>query len=278
MPSAVIANALAILPATNGGVTNNTINRSLSSTTANLWDFKIDHNISDKQRISFGFDYDNTNTGGTSSLGPIFGSHTPQDTRYGRFSHNYIFNPNVVNQFLAGFSRRFRSETSNGLNQNWPQQIGLTGVAQTTFPCIKFVGSAYENTFNNCGASQFADNVYQVNDSVNIVHGKHNFKFGGELRSLQFNVRRLTQASGEFDFNATETSLNGSGGDPVASALFGLVDQGTLNYGRFSGVRYKDFSFYGQDTYKMTSKLTLNYGFATTSTCRPRSAGPLLRS
>ena len=47
---------------------------------------------------------------------------------------------------------------------------------------------------------------------------------------------------------------------PVASSLFGLVDTTTLNYGAFSGVRYKDFSFYAQDTYKLTPRLTLNYG------------------
>lgn len=91
-------------------------------------------------------------------------------------------------------------------------------------------------------------------------------KFGGEIRALQFNVRRLTQASGEFDFNAQETSSTGAGGvggvggDPVASSLFGLVNTATLNYGSFSGVRYKDFSFFAQDTYRLNTHLTVNYG------------------
>ena len=259
-PSSVITNVFALLPPTNGGLTDNVFDRSLSKTTANLWDLKLDHNLSDRQRISFGFDFDNTNTGGTSFLAPFLGSHTPQNTRYARFSHNYVFNPTLVNQFLFGFSRRFRSEASNGLDQGWPQKLGLTGVANTTFPCIKFTDTPYQDNLNNCGASQFADNVYQVNDAVSLVHGKHSFKFGGEARLLQFNVRRLTQASGEFDFNAAETSLNGAGGNAVASALFGLVNRGVLNYGRFSGVRYKNFSLYGQDTYKLTTRLTLNYG------------------
>jgi hypothetical protein len=250
----------ALLPATNGGLTNNVVNTSVNSTTANLYDIKVDHIISDKHRISGGFDYDNTNTGGTSNLGPIFGSVTPQSTRYARFSDNYIFTPSLVNQFLFGFSRRFRGEVSNGLGQGWPAKIGLTGVQNTTFPCIKFTGTPYEGLLNNCGDSQFADNVYQLNDSVSWVKGKHNMKFGGEVRLLQFNVRRLTQSSGEFDFNATETSLNGVGGDPVASSLFGLVNTSTLNYGAFSGVRYKDYSFYAQDTYKLRPRLTLNYG------------------
>lgn len=263
-PSAVMTKVFALLPATSGALTNNVFDRSTSSTTANLWDLKIDQIISEKQRFSFGFDYDNTKTGGSSVLAPFLGSQTPQDTRYARFSHNYIFSPTVVNQFLVGFSRRFRTEASNGLGQNWPQKLGVTGVADTTFPCFKFIGTNYQDILNNCGDSQFADNVYQFDDSVSVVRGKHTFKFGGGLRALQFNTRRLTQSSGEFHFDPAETSSTGTsggtGGYAVASALFGLVDNGTLNYGHTLGVRYKDFSFYGQDTYKLTSRLTLNYG------------------
>jgi len=210
-PSAVMTKVFALLPPTNGGLTNNVVDTTVSSTTANLFDIKIDHIISSKQRISGGFDFDNTNTGGTSNLGPIFGSVTPQSTRYARFSDNYIFTPSLVNQFLFGFSRRFRGEVSNSLGQGYPEKIGLTGVQNTTFPCIKFTGTPYEGLLNNCGDSQFADNVFQLNDSVSWIKGKHNMKFGGEVRMLQFNVRRLTQASGEFDFNAQETSLNGLG-------------------------------------------------------------------
>jgi len=263
-PSVVMAKVFALLPGTNGALSENVTDHTVSSTTANLFDIKIDHLFSDKHRISGGFDYDNTATGGTSDLGPIFGSHTPQNTRYARFSDNYVFTPSLVNQFLFGFSRRYRAEVSNSLGGDYATKIGLTGVQDNTFPCFKFTSAPSQDVLNNCGDSEFADNVYQINDSVSWVKGKHNFKFGGEVRMLQFNVRRLTQASGEFDFNAAQTSSTGDasglGGDPVASALFGLVDTTTLNYGNFSGVRYKDFSLYAQDSYKVNSKLTLNIG------------------
>ncbi len=259
--SKVMNNVFALLPATNGGLTNNIVDRSLSTTTADLYDVKIDHAISDKHRISGGFDYDDTKTGGVSSLTPIFGSSTPQSTRYVRFGDNYIFSPTVVNQFLMGFSRRFRGEISNSLGQGYPSKIGLTGVNNTTFPCFKFFSGPYREVLNNCGDSQFADNVYQLNDSVSWLKGKHNLKFGGGFRFLQFNVRRLTQGSGEFDFDPSQTSNGATGnGDAVASSLFGLVNQATLNYGGFSGVRYKDYYLYGQDSYKLTPRLTLNYG------------------
>jgi len=261
-PSTVMTNIFKLLPPTNGNLNNNVIDRTVSTTTANLYDVKIDHSFSDKHRISGGFDYDNTKTGGISDLGPIFGSSTPQNTRYARISDNYVFSPTLVNQALFGFSRRFRGEGSNSIGLGYPDKIGLTGVNNTTFPCIKWGDTNYQ--VNNCGASQFADNVFQINDAVSWVKGKHSFKFGGEIRMLQFNVRRLTQSSGEFDFAAAQTSSTGDasglGGNSVASGLFGLSDTTTLNYGNFSGVRYKDFALYAQDTYRFTSKLTLNYG------------------
>lgn len=260
-PSSVISKLFALLPPTNGSLTNNVIDRTISSTTANLFDLKIDQTLSSKQRVSGGFDLDNTKTGGTSDLGPLFGSSTTQSTHYARLNHYYVLSPSLVNHFLAGFSRRFRTEASNSLGQDFPAKLGLTGVSNATLPCIKFVSAPSENLLNNCGDSQFADNVFQYADSVNWNKGKHDFRFGGEFRALQFNVRRLTQSSGEFDFKSTETAaLDGTGGDPVASALFGLVNTSTLNYGAYSGVRYKDYAIYAGDTFKVLPKLVLNYG------------------
>ncbi len=263
--SAVMAKVMASLPATSGSLTNNVFDTSIARTTANLWDLKIDQTISDKQRFSFGFDYDNTQAGTFSVLEPYINQQVPQSTRYTRFSHNYIFSPTVVNEFVVGFSRRFRSEISNSLGQNWPQKLGVTGVSDLTYPCFEFAGTNYQNNLNNCGDSQFADNVYQVNDSVSVVRGKHNLKFGGGFHAGQFNTRRFTQASGDFNFSGAVTSSTGTpagaGGYAVASALFGLVDDtGTLNYGHVNGPRYKDSYLFGQDTYKVRPSLTLTYG------------------
>jgi hypothetical protein len=262
--SSVISKVFSFLPATNGALTNNVINTTVSPTTADIWDLKFDQTISDKQRISFGFDYDNTDTGSTSSLGPIFGQSVPQNTRYTRFSHEYIFSPTVFNHFLIGFSRRFRGEISNSLGGGYPAKLGISGVQNTTFPCILWLDSPYDSVLNNCGDSEFADNVYQVDDAVSWVKGKHDFKFGGEVRALQFNVRRLTESAGEFCFDPSVTSSTGVstgvGGEAVASSEFGLVQDATVNFGSFSGVRYKDFALYAQDSYKATNRLTLNYG------------------
>ena len=257
----MIKKLFALLPPTNGGLTNNVVDPTISRTTANIYDIKFDQKIFSSDHLFVGFDYDNTDTGGFSALGPIFGEAIPQDTRYFRIGDDHIFSPSVVNHFLAGFSRRFRGEISNTLGQDYVTKIGLTGVQNTTLPCFIFVSTPYQEALNNCGDSQFADNVFQYSDAVSWVKGKHEFKFGGEARFLQFNVRRLTTSSGEFDFNALQTAnASGVGGEAVATAMFGLVNQSEYNYGSFSGVRYKDYAIYAQDTYRILRKLTLNYG------------------
>lgn len=259
--SQVIKKLFALLPPTNGGLTNNVVDPTISRTTANIYDLKYDQKIFSSDHLFVGFDYDNTDTGGFSALGPIFGEAIPQDTRYFRIGDDHIFSPSLVNHFLAGFSRRFRGEISNTLGQDYVTKIGLMGVQNTTLPCFIFVSTPYQEALNNCGDSQFADNVFQYSDAVSWVKGKHEFKFGGEARFLQFNVRRLTTSSGEFDFNALQTAnASGVGGEAVATAMFGLVNQSEYNYGSFSGVRYKDYAIYAQDTYRILHKLTLNYG------------------
>jgi hypothetical protein len=262
--SAVMSKVFGYMPATNGNLTSNVFMTSVTRVPANMFDIKIDQNISSKQRLSFGLDYDNTNNESVESIGPMFGGATPQNTRYLRFSHDYTFTSSVLNHFLAGFSRRFRGEISNGLGDGYPAKLGLTGVQNTTFPCFDFDDTPYYQVMSNCGDSEFADNVFEFADSVGWMHGKHSLKFGAENRDLQFNVRRLTYSSGELAFNPIQTSSTGTsagvGGNAIASALFGDAYQGVLFYGSFSGVRYKDTDVYAQDSYKVTSKLTLNYG------------------
>jgi hypothetical protein len=263
--SAVMSKVFSYLPPTSSaGVSSNVLVVSTTKIPANMFDIKIDQNVTSEQRFSFGLDYDNTNNKTVESIGPIYGGATPQNTRYVRFSHDYTLTSSLLNHFLIGLDRRYRGEISNGLGGGYPAKLGLTGVNNNTFPCFDFEGTPYDQVLSNCGDSEFADNTVQVADAVSWIHGKHSLKFGGELRDMEFNVRRLTYGAGEFYFSPAQTSSTGNssgmGGNAIASALFGDVYQGYLVYGNFSGIRYKNSDIYAQDSYKATSKLTLNYG------------------
>lgn len=182
---AIVGCLYSYMPVTTNAVTDNAIVSSTAFTTANLFNTKVDQIISDKQRVSASFDYDDTNTGTATPLCPLYCGEDPQNTHYARFGDYYTFSPTLFNQFMVGFSRRWRGEISSSLGDNYPDKLGLTGVADTTFPCLDFESSPYGSVGTNCGDSLFADNVFQVADQVSWVHGHHTAMLGGEYRRFQ---------------------------------------------------------------------------------------------
>ncbi len=88
-------------------------------------------------------------------------------------------------------------------------------------------------------------------------------KFGADIRSAT-NLRVPSDAnrSGQFNFSHLETSDGGVGGNALASLLLGDVS----SYDRFASTSLNAeehqwrYFFYGQDSWRITPKLTVNYG------------------
>jgi hypothetical protein len=95
------------------------------------------------------------------------------------------------------------------------------------------------------------------------VWGNHSIKFGGDIRSAN-NLRVPSDANrtGVISYSHLNTSDGGIGGLDVATFLFGNV----TNFQRFASTSLNAsehqwrYFFYGQDTWRITPKLTLNYG------------------
>ena len=110
------------------------------------------------------------------------------------------------------------------------------------------------------------EGTYEVTDSLTWTKGKHTYKFGADYRYLSslntqvFNDYRM----GQYQFNGSVMSaLLGSGAaTPIASFLLGYPDLTTIatvvnpNTDAWANA----FAVYGQDDFKLSQSLTLNYG------------------
>ena len=98
------------------------------------------------------------------------------------------------------------------------------------------------------------NNTYQITDNFSKVTGKHTIKFGGDIRYIQVNERNTYTSNGWFEFDGGET------GNDFADYLLGAPDLFNQTSPQLLDSRTKYLGLYGQDTYKVRSDLTINYG------------------
>ncbi|MGH7869656.1 MAG: TonB-dependent receptor domain-containing protein, partial [Candidatus Dormibacteraceae bacterium] len=110
---------------------------------------------------------------------------------------------------------------------------------------------------------------FEIDDNLTWVKGKHTFKFGFKGRQEHNNVEELQQAQGSEFFSSNWTGLydpaaqgitpfTGSG---LASLELGLPGYLSNQYNRgFFYFQQKEVGFFGEDTWRLTPKLTVSLG------------------
>lgn len=186
-------------------------------------------------------------------------------------SHSYVvsdvFNtPHFVNEARIGFSRNhtFFQAADRSVNPaaifTDPNGTPMPGYVNTAVdPLDGGLPRIIINGFSNLGLGAGtnmpqgrATNSYQLIDDVTWNRGQHTIKFGGELRREITNRFLNGNFRGAISFpNFARFAL----GQPRTGSLrTGGPDQTFRNW--FKNVWY----FYGQDTYKLRSNLTMVYG------------------
>ena len=97
-------------------------------------------------------------------------------------------------------------------------------------------------------------NTFQWIDNFSKVNGAHTLKLGGEFHYDQVNVNAIAQFNGSFLFFGTETGLD------FADFLLGVPSQYNQSQLQPFYGRNKYVGLYGQDSWRINSSLTLNYG------------------
>src|SRR6476660_8418926 len=120
----------------------------------------------------------------------------------------------------------------------------------------------------NCPLAE-KESQYQFVNNTTKVRGNHSFKFGADLRFAQnLRVPSDSHRAGELTFNngytANVLSANGNtaGGLGLASFLLGQTTGFSRYYSNSTDAqeRQKRFFWYGQDTWRVSQKLTVNLG------------------
>jgi hypothetical protein len=119
----------------------------------------------------------------------------------------------------------------------------------------------------NCPLTESEQQFQFVNNWTHI-RGNHQFKFGADIRyAMNLRIPSDNNRTGEYNFSPEATSNGTLGGLDLATFLLGdvtafarYVNNPNIAGANNAAERQKRWFFYGQDTWRATSKLTLNYG------------------
>ena len=229
---------------------------------SNQADLRLDQNISTRQTFFMRGTYkykDVTNAPVSSGTILSGGLHQPERDFSVTAAHNFIINSTLVNELRLGITDN-RVLTSNGANADaLVKAIGVPvpdppgGNCTPTFTITGF--QATNATCNSISRSQ----TKQLIDNLTWTRGSHTIKFGGDIRKLgaYFSNVFASNRMGTYTFNGSVTGLN-----PYVAFLLGYPDRtgiGEVTSPDSNGhsIHYSTFI---QDDWKVTSRLTLNYG------------------
>ncbi|HMF76106.1 MAG TPA: carboxypeptidase regulatory-like domain-containing protein [Bryobacteraceae bacterium] len=169
------------------------------------------------------------------------------------FGDTYTFSPTSLNSFHVTFNRR-RDNRGSAPNLFSPVSLGVN-----MFNLLpNFINLTVTNYFavgcGTCAPGYFNTNTYQLSDDYTVIHGKHQFGIGVDVRKLQLNIVNNQQSNGQFTFGGAYS------GDNLADFLLGRLQ--TFNDGNPNPntLRQTVTSLYVQDTYRVTQHFTLNLG------------------
>jgi hypothetical protein len=138
-----------------------------------------------------------------------------------------------------------------GFNQ--PGGIGPINPALEGVPSINLNSLGFSIGVPADSTRQF-DNTFQWQDNYTKIIGRHSLKFGGQFHYDQINDRNFFGENGDFTFDGSET------GSDFADFLLGVPSNFTQASEQILDTRSKYFGVYAQDSWRVTSNLTLNYG------------------
>ncbi len=180
---------------------------------------------------------------GRAQLASLSLTSTLSPTTINELRFAYMRTANNVGQPVGGVGPTLASQGFTGIVPLAPQLQGIENVSFNDFT----IG------VDTTGVKQ-ANNMYQWSESLSKVTGKHIIKLGGSFHYDQVNINPNAVYNGSFLFQGSET------GSDFADFLLGVASNYNQADSQAFYLRNKYIGLYGQDTWQIRSKFTLNYG------------------
>jgi hypothetical protein len=188
---------------------------------------------------------------------PGFGSLSKGRAQVINLGDTKAFGNSSVNEFRFQFVRSKNVTTPSGGTGVTLSSLGFTGITPLD-PGIEGVPEIDLDNFNFGVLSRvfgLTENTFQWLDNYRKVVGKHTLSFGGSYHYTQLQEALLNIENGNYLFNTgSETGVD------IADFLLGAPSGYNQGQTPASNGRNRYMGLYGQDSWRTTSNLTLNYG------------------
>lgn len=277
----------ALIPAgfNRSGFENSLINNSVfpyrSQRVTNIPSIKADQSIGANMKISFFFDQTTTASQFSPTLGASDGLPAPITAAIGTFitarkyrlNTDYTLRPTVLFHVGVGYQSDYFTDDAPTLDYNPEASLGLKGATvNRLFPNFSGLSNNQGGMKNMGPGSNRHPLLYgkpTANMSLSWVKDNHTFKFGGEMR-LDSNLSSLySSTNGIYAFSGNQTAMpnlasatigGGTIGFPYASFLLGTADSVRIAPVHNIRLGKHQIGLFAQDTWKVTRKLTVDYG------------------
>jgi hypothetical protein len=166
---------------------------------------------------------------------------------------NYTFGSGTLNSFHATFNRRRDDRGPTDIPIN-PTLLGVNMYSAVPNFLLLSVTGGFSTFCGTCAPGHFNVNSFQVADDVDVIRGRHQMAFGVNVVRVQNNTISGFQENGNFTFNGSRTGIG------LADFMVGLPNDFSQTNATPDDLRQWIMSFYAQDTFKISSRFTLNAG------------------